>query len=159
FYPVAFTASPLREGDALVGTVIEVRDLSVEKAVERTERELLRMLFDAMPQLGWTAQPDGYVDYYNRGWYEYSGTTYDEMKGWGWTSIHHPDELPRVVESWKRSIATGKSWELEFPLRRKDGVYRWFLSRATPIYDASGELVRWVGINTDIDDQKRAEAK
>ncbi len=122
-----------------------------------TEQELLRRLFDAMPQLGWTAQPDGFVDYYNLGWYEYTGSDYEAMQGWGWKSVHHPDELPRVMESWGLSIATGKPWEIEFPLRRHDGVYRWFLSRATPIYDNAGTLIRWVGINTDIDDQKRAE--
>jgi PAS domain S-box-containing protein len=121
------------------------------------EQTLLRMLFDAMPQLGWTARADGWIDYYNRGWYEYTSTTLPEMEGWGWTKVHDPNELPRVMDSWKRAIATGKPWELEFPLRRHDGVYRWFLSRATPIYDAGGTLVRWVGINTDIDDQKRAQ--
>jgi len=132
---------------------------SGERPADLTEREMLRQLFDAMPQLGWTALPDGFIDYYNRGWYEYTGSDYEAMKGWGWKSVHHPDELPRVMESWGRSIATGKPWEIEFPLRRKDGVYRWFLSRATPIYDSSGTLVRWVGINTDIDNQKRAEQK
>lgn len=121
------------------------------------ERDLLRRLFDAMPQLGWTAQPDGFVDHYNRGWYEYTGTTYEQMRGWGWTSVHHPEEIERVLESWKRSIALGLPWEIEFPLRRHDGVFRWFLSRATPILDDNGALLRWVGINTDIDDQKRAE--
>jgi PAS domain S-box-containing protein len=126
---------------------------------DQLEQELLRALFDAMPQLGWTARPDGFTDYYNRGWYEYSGTTYEQMQGWGWTSIHHPDELPRVLASWERAIATGKPFEVEFPLRRRDGVYRWFLSRATPIYGKAGELIRWIGINTDIDDQKRAEKK
>ncbi len=125
----------------------------------QTQSDLLRRLFDAMPQLGWTAQPDGFIDYYNRGWYAYTNTTYEGMKGWGWQSVHHPDELQRVIDSWSKSIATGQPWELSFPLRRADGVYRWFLSRATPIYDEAGALIRWVGINTDIDDQKRAEQK
>ncbi len=105
------------------------------------------------------AQPDGYIDYYNRGWYEFTGTTFEDTKGWQWTSVHDPNELPRVLDSWKRCIATGAPFEIEAPLRRKDGVYRWFLNRATPIRDDTGKLVRWVGINTDIDDQKRAERK
>jgi PAS domain S-box-containing protein len=116
-------------------------------------------LFDAMPQLGWTALPDGYIDYYNRAWYEFTGTTYEEMKGWGWGAVHDPDELPRVLESWRRAIGLGVSFELEFPLRRKDGVYRWFLVRAIPMHDERGELVRWVGVNMDVDDQKAAGRK
>jgi PAS domain S-box-containing protein len=118
------------------------------------DRELFRALFDELPQLAWTAQPDGYVDHYNRGWYEYTGMTYEETKGWGWQSVHRPDELPRVMEAWTRSIATGQYFELEFPLRRKDGTYRWFLARAKPICDTSGRVIRWVGVNTDIDAQK-----
>jgi PAS domain S-box-containing protein len=114
-------------------------------------------LFDAMPQLGWAARPDGYIDYYNQGWYEYTGTTFADMEGWGWQSVHDPDELPRVMESWTRCIATRQPFEQTFPLRRKDGVFRWFLTRVTPIFDDAGELIRWVGINTDVDDQRRAQ--
>jgi PAS domain S-box-containing protein len=116
-------------------------------------------LFDAMPELGWTARGDGYIDYYNRGWYEFTGTTYEDMKGWGWEAVHDPAELPRVLATWRRSIAQGVAFELEFPLRRRDGVYRWFLTRAVPIRDEAGELIGWVGVNTDIDDNKNAEQK
>lgn len=117
-----------------------------------SERALLRELFDSMPQLGWTAQPDGFIDYYSRRWYEYTGTTYEGMQGWGWRSVHDPEELPRVLAAWEKSIQTQQPFEQEFPLRRNDGVFRWFLTRVTPIFDETGTLLRWVGINTDIDD-------
>ena len=112
--------------------------------------ELFRELFDRMPQLGWTARPDGYIDFYNRGWYEYTGTTYEEMAGWGWRSVHDPSMLPTVIDRWSASIATGQDFEMEFPLRRHDGLFRWFLTRVRPLRNAEGTIVRWVGINTDV---------
>lgn len=115
-----------------------------------------RALFDFMPQLGWTALPDGFIDFYNRRWYEYTGTTYEEMKGWGWKSVHDPALLPAVTERWQHALATGTPFEMEFPLRRADGELRWFLTRVLPMRDGSGRITRWVGINTDIDDRRRA---
>ncbi|HEX8408966.1 MAG TPA: ATP-binding protein [Thermoanaerobaculia bacterium] len=112
--------------------------------------ELFRQLFELMPQLGWTARADGYIDFYNRGWYEYTGTTYEDMAGWGWQSVHDPSMLPIVAERWNVSIATGEDFEMEFPLRRHDGVFRWFLTRVRPLRDAEGKVVRWVGINADV---------
>ena len=108
-----------------------------------------------MPQLGWTARPDGYIDFYNRGWYEYTGTTFEQMQGWGWAAVHDPEMLPQVVEQWKQSLETGAQFEMEFPLRRHDGVFRWFLTRVNPLRDEAGNIVRWVGINTDVDDRRR----
>lgn len=125
-------------------------------ASDNRDQALLRVLFDAMPQLGWTARPDGFIDYYNRGWYEYTGTTYEQMQGWGWESVHDPRYLPGAKERWTRAIGRGEPVELEFPLRRWDGVYRWFLTRIQPIRDESGSLIRWVGINTDIHEQRLA---
>ena len=107
-------------------------------------------MFDQMPQLGWTARPDGYIDYYNRGWYEYTGSTLEEMSGWGWQSVHDPAMLDRVIERWTASIATGNDFEMEFPLRGRDGTFRWFLTRVRPLRDANGDIVRWVGINADV---------
>lgn len=111
---------------------------------------LFRELFDRMPQLGWTARADGYIDFYNRGWYEYTGTTLEEMAGWGWQSVHEPTMLQSVMERWTASVAAGTDFEMEFPLRRHDGVFRWFLTRVRPLRDADGTIVRWVGINTDV---------
>jgi PAS domain S-box-containing protein len=125
---------------------------------ESAPREPFLTLFDAMPQLGGAMRPDGFVDYYNRGWYEFTGSTFESMAGWGWTSVHHPDFLATVLDRWRRSLETGESFEAECRLRRHDGVFRWFLTRANPMRDESGRIVRWVGIATDIEDQKRAEA-
>jgi PAS domain S-box-containing protein len=115
----------------------------------------LRIVIDNLPDLAWTARPDGFIDFYNRRWYEYTGTTYESMQGWGWQSVHDPDELPRVIASWTRCIATHQPFDQALPLRRKDGVFRWFLTRAAPIFNSTGQVIRWVGVNTDIDDQRR----
>lgn len=120
---------------------------------------VFRQLFDLMPQLGWTAQPDGWIDYYNKGWYDYTGSTYEDMKGWGWTSVHDPKWLPVCMEAWTEAIKTGKPCQVEFPLRRHDGVFRWFLTRMNPLFNEQGQIVRWVGINTDIQDQKDKESE
>ena len=115
-----------------------------------------RALFDSMPQLGWTALADGFIDFYNRGWYQYTGTTYEEMQGWGWRTVHDPAMLDEVVERWQESLSTGVAFEMEFPLRRHDGAFRWFLTRIVPLRAQDGEIVRWVGINTDVDDIRAA---
>ena len=124
--------------------------VTAEAAPGPDDLRLFFDLFDRMPQLGWTARPDGYIDYYNRGWYDYTGSTPEEMAGWGWQSVHDPAMLARVMERWAASIATGADFEMEFPLRRHDGTFRWFLTRVRPLRDASGAIVRWVGINSDV---------
>ena len=117
-----------------------------------------QVLFNAMPQLGWVAQPDGAIRYYNQRWYEYTGTTSDQMEGWGWKSVHDPELLPDVLSRWQESLASRKAFEMAFPLRRHDGVFRWFKTYVTPIFDNAGELLRWIGVNTDIDEEKRNES-
>lgn len=126
-------------------------------AAEQSERRF-RTLFDAMPQLGWTAKADGFIDFYNKGWFDYTGMTAEQMAGWGWKAVHHPSTVDRVVEEWTRSLELGVPFEQEFPLRRHDGVFRWFLTRATPIRDAEGAITRWVGVNADVDDIRAARA-
>lgn len=124
-------------------------------AAEAAE-DALRTLADTMPILAWYANPDGYVPWFNRRWYEYTGTTLGDQEGWKWQSVHDPNDLPRILAKWKAALASGEPWEDEFRLRRHDGEFRWFLSRALPLRDASGRIVRWFGTNVDIDDQKRA---
>ncbi|MBU6453811.1 MAG: PAS domain S-box protein [Cyanobacteria bacterium REEB67] len=140
------------------GRVKQAEELNTQLITARAalEKQLLQSLFDLMPQLGWTAQPDGRIDFYNRGWYEYTGTTFEEMEGWGWEKLHDPIYLQEVLERWKHSLATATAFEMEFPLKGKNGFYRTFLTRINPIFDESGKLIRWVGINTDIQDQKNA---
>ena len=114
-------------------------------------------MFDLMPQLGWVADADGWIFYYNRRWYEYTGATPQQMEGWGWQSVHDPAHLASVLEQWRASLANGQPFEHAFPLRRHDGVFRRFMTHATPVRDSSGTIVRWIGINTDIDDEVRAK--
>lgn len=122
---------------------------------EATARERqFRTLANSISQLAWMADGEGYIFWYNDRWYDYTGTTLEEMKGWGWQKVHHPDEVGRVVERIKIAFATGEPWEDTFPLRSKTGEYRWFLSRALPIFGAEGKVARWFGTNTDITEQR-----
>jgi PAS domain S-box-containing protein len=122
-----------------------------------TSSEGERTLFEAMPQLGWVAEADGRVNCFNRRWYDYTGKTPQQMDGLGWTSVHDPALLPEILERTSAAIAIGQPFEMSFPLRRHDGVFRWFKTYAAPLRDERGVLLRWVGVTADIDDQKRAE--
>jgi PAS domain S-box-containing protein len=122
----------------------------------RTEiSELFKTLFDLMPEMGWTARPDGFVDYYNKSWYEFTGCTPAEMEGFGWERVHDATILPEVKRLWQKNMATVTAFEIKFPLRGADGNFRWFLTRVKPVV-RKGKLVRWVGINTDIENERRA---
>jgi len=120
------------------------------------ENELSRLV-DALPGLVWTALPDGHVDFLNQRWCEYTGLSLDQAYGWGWQTAVHPEDLPELLERWRSILASGEPREMEARLRRFDGEYRWFLFRTSPLADASGQVVKWCGVNTDIEDQRRAE--
>ncbi|MES2981677.1 MAG: PAS domain S-box protein [Verrucomicrobiota bacterium] len=130
---------------------------AAEAIKEREER--FRLLADTIPNLAWTARPDGHILWYNRRWYEYTGTTLEEMEGWGWQSVHHPDDVGKVVERWTDSISTGTPFSMVFPLKGRDGKFRQFLTLVNPFRDASGEILFWFGTNTDITEQKEAEER
>ncbi|BDG03590.1 PocR ligand-binding domain-containing protein [Anaeromyxobacter oryzae] len=142
------TATGEIAGIMLFSEVITERKRA-EEALRDSERRL-RALADSMPQLAWTARPDGYITWYNRRWYEYTGTTPAQMEGWGWQSVHDPATLPDVMRRWQESIATGTAFEMEFPLRGADGRFRRFLTRCEPLRDAAGRVVQWFGTNTDV---------
>jgi PAS domain S-box-containing protein len=127
------------------------------RAEATTRERQFRTLANSISQLAWMADGEGYIFWYNDRWYDYTGTTLEEMKGWGWQKVHHPDEVGRVVERIKIAFATGQPWEDTFPLRSKTGEYRWFLSRALPMFDAEGKIARWFGTNTDITEQRELE--
>ena len=118
-----------------------------------------RNLADTLPQMAWIADANGDIFWYNQRWYEYTGTTIDSMKGWGWKAVHHPDHVDRVVERISYAFKAGEPWNDTFPLRSATGEYRWFLSLANPFRDAEGRVIRWYGTNTDITDRKRMEAR
>ena len=116
-----------------------------------------RALANNISQLAWMGDENGEIFWYNDRWFDYTGTTLEEMAGWGWTERHHPDHLQRVVDNISHSFRTGESWEDTFPLRDRNGDYRWFLSRAIPIRDSEGKVSRWFGTNTDVSDSKALE--
>ncbi len=136
------------------------RDEAVRKRAEAALQESesrFRTLVDNISQLAWITDKDGWIFWYNQRWFDYTGTTLEDMEGWGWQTVHHPDHIDRVVTKFRHHLETGEVWEDTFPLRSHDGEYRWFLSRAAPIRDGQGEIVRWFGTNTDIDDRQKTE--
>src|SRR5262245_35021187 len=131
-------------------------DAKTGQALRQSE-ERFRMLADNISQLAWTCDLFGNVTWYNKRWLDYTGLSFEDMKGWDWTKVQHPDHVDRVVARVQRSAETGEPWEDTFPLRGKDGQYRWFLSRAMPIRDDQGNFVQWFGTHTDVTEQILAE--
>ena len=128
-----------------------------EQALQENE-ERFCTLADNIPAMTWTAHPDGSIFWYNLRWYEYTGTTPEQMHGWGWQSVHDPETLPSVLEQWQLALASGTPFEMVFPLRGADGVLRPFLTRVVPVRNANGAVVRWFGTNVDISAERAAEA-
>ena len=148
------------DGTTILATIAQGQDITRRKQAEdalRQSEEQFRALAEAMTNLAWWANADGYITWYNRRWYEYTGATPEQMEGWGWQSVHDPQALPAVMERWKASIATGEPFDMTFPLRGADGRFRRFLTRAMPLKDAQGRVVRWFGTNTDVEELTRAE--
>lgn len=129
---------------------------AVERELSRTQ-ERYRIMIDSIQQLAWIARPDGWVSWYNRRFYEYTGTTPEQVEGWGWRTVHDPKILPDVMDRWTTSLATGTPLDIVFPIRGADGKYRPFLTRAVPVKDANGAVLHWFGTNTDISEQRAAE--
>ncbi len=160
---VDFVYQPLRDaGGAVSGIFVEGADVTARvmarQAAEATATQF-RALAEALPNQVWTATPDGALDWFNARALGYAGKTDDAMAGAGWTGIVHPDDLDRASTAWAGSLATGADYTVEFRIRRADGAYRWHLVSALPIRDEDGRVLRWVGANTDIDDQKSALAR
>ncbi|WP_239700530.1 ATP-binding protein [Massilia sp. 9096] len=146
--------------DAVLGMTGVAQDISPRKSAEDTLRqseEVLRALANTIPQLAWMAQADGAIVWFNERWFEYTGTTPDQVVGAGWHLTVEPSVLPVVVERWETMIRTGDPFEMEYPIRAADGSYRWFLTRVNPVRDRHGRVLRWFGTNTDVDQVKRAE--
>ena len=138
------------------------RDIAERKRSEERLRQSemeFRGLANSMPTLVWMANPDGWVFWYNQRWYEYTGTTPEQMEGWGWQSVHDPATLPKVLERWKQSISTGAPFEMTFPVRGADGSFRPFLTRVTPVRDHRGNVTRWFGTNTDVSVEVQIQEK
>jgi PAS domain S-box-containing protein len=140
-----------------IGVCTDIDDARLAQDALRESEQQFRSLAESLPQLAWMADSQGWIYWFNRRWYEYTGTTLGEVQGWGWRKVHHPDHVDRVVERIQHAWDTGEPWEDNFPLRAADGSYRWFLSRAMPMKDSAGRVIRWFGSNTDITEKQRLE--
>lgn len=146
------------EPSLFLGAII---DITVQKTAERLAQDSEQKLFfmaDAMPQLVWITRPDGYHEYYNHQWYEFTGTKEGEADGEGWQALFHPEDQERAERTWHHSLKTGEPYEVEYRLyHAPSNSYRWVIGRALPYIDAHGKIIKWYGTCTDIDEQKRSE--
>ncbi|PJJ18495.1 multi-sensor hybrid histidine kinase [Janthinobacterium sp. 67] len=142
------------------GLTTYIQDITQRKADEESLRhseEDLRALANSIPQLAWIASFDGTIAWYNQRWHDYTGTSSEQMAGDGWSIAYDVRHLPSMLQAWKTALHDGTPFEMEFPIRGADGQYRWFLTRANPVRDRGGQLLRWFGTSTDVDQVKRAQ--
>ncbi|MEC4722848.1 PAS domain-containing sensor histidine kinase [Noviherbaspirillum sp. CPCC 100848] len=145
--------------DTGIGYAIDISQLAdTEQAFKESEAKF-RAIAEAMPQMVWSTRPDGYHDYYNTRWYEFTGVKTGSTDGEGWNNLFHPDDRERAWKRWQHSLETGDIYEIEYRLRHHSGAYLWVLGRALPIRDNSGAVVRWMGTCTDINDFKLAQER
>lgn len=156
--------SIIGENNYYYGWVWYFRDItqrkSSEQELKQKNKELRKLiqefefLTDFIPQMVWTTRPDGYNDFFNKQWKEYTGLKFEETMGEGWLQILHPEDVERTIKKWSHSLQTGEPLEIEYRLRRFDGMYRWFLGRGLPMRDENQQIIKWFGTSTDINDQK-----
>jgi PAS domain S-box-containing protein len=144
-----------KTADKKIKELIEQLQQANKEYTESEER--FQDLADNIPNLAWMADANGWIFWYNKQWYEYTGTTFEEMQGWGWQKVHHPDYVDSVTEEWSTKILEGEQYDNIFPLKGKNGDYRWFLTRIIPIKDKYGKVQRWFGTNTDVTERKLIE--
>ncbi len=145
------------EVEAVTGTTRDISDIKNAEEELKKSKEQFSTLADNMENLAWLADGEGEIYWYNKRWLDYTGLSLEEMQGWGWQKVHHPDHVERILELSKKLWHINETFELTFPLRRHDGEYRWFLTRGYPVTNEEGKIIRWIGTNTDIDEQKKAE--
>ncbi|MEO5707466.1 MAG: PAS domain S-box protein [Alteraurantiacibacter sp.] len=155
---ISVTVSPVHDE---TGTVVGASKIARDAGPElKRQSELLQSkarfetLANNIASLCWMADPDGHLFWYNQRWYDFTGTTFEQMDGWGWEQVQHPDHLEQVKAGWVAKLQSGEEWEDTFPLRSSEGKWRWFLSHAKPIRDKDGRIIRWFGTNTDITEQR-----
>jgi PAS domain S-box-containing protein len=161
---VSVTITPVKDSfQNIIGASKIARDISERIQMEHTQvalgesEERFQAMANGIPQLAWMAQPDGHVFWYNQRWYDYTGTTFHQMQEEGRERVHDPVVLPKVLDRWKTAVANGQPFDMEFPLRGADGVFRVFLTQVMPMKDAQGRVTRWFGTNTDISHRKEVE--
>ncbi len=162
FFPVRCSAISIRTDGVVTGIVLEAQNIAEEKRAQEALRESegrFRALAESVPLFIWSARADGVTDYQNPQFLAYLGTTPGEAQGWSWEAMLHPEDRERALAAWKSAWQDGARYECEYRIRRAaDGAYRWFISRAVPVRDAAGRVVRWYGFASDVDDLKRIEA-
>jgi PAS domain S-box-containing protein len=157
-------ALPLRDQEGNIvkwyGSNTDITDyIGAREAFKESELSF-KTLADTVPQIVWTSRPDGWLDYYNQRWFEYTGMTWEESQGWGWQPVLHPEDVQMCLDTWRECLRTGKKYQVEYRFRHgSDGEYRWHLGLAFPLRNHKGEIIKWFGSSTDIDDQKRVEAE
>ncbi|SMB95682.1 PAS/PAC sensor signal transduction histidine kinase [Hymenobacter roseosalivarius DSM 11622] len=148
------------QGVLVFGVDVTERVRAKQRAAElmeevRFQDQQFQQVMEGLPQMAWVARPDGGVTYYNKRWYDYTGSNFEEMQDWGWEGFLHPDDLATTVQRWQTALSQGTVFETEHRWRDQQGGYRWFLARGEAVRAANGTISRWVGTNTDIDEQKR----
>jgi PAS domain S-box-containing protein len=141
----------------MLGTHLDITLRKEAEVALQTSEDRFRTLANSMSQLAWIARADGFIFWYNRRWFEYTGKSPEEMEGGGWQSVHDPAVLPEVMVQWPAAIAAGTPFEMYRPLRAADGTFRTFLTRGEPLQDAAGQVIQWFGTNTDVTALKQAE--
>jgi PAS domain S-box-containing protein len=154
--------TPIKDASGRVVKLLSSsRDVTEQKHAEFVERqnvEKFRTVADSMPQMVWTALPDGFVDYYNQRWFDYTGLTLEQTQGWGWKQTQHPDDVQETIDKWQVALASGEAFEHEMRfLRASDRTWRWHFARGVPVRDQQGKVTQWIGTSTDIHDRKAAE--
>jgi PAS domain S-box-containing protein len=156
-----FIYQPTRDAagdiDGILVHAVNVTEQVLARHEIESREQQFRVLADSMPQMAWMANAAGDLFWYNRRWYEYTGTNFEQMHGWGWQSVHDPKVLPTVIERYNQSLATGEPFSMTFPIRGADGQFRNFLTLAQPLRDSSGKIMRWFGTNTDVEAQRKTE--
>jgi hypothetical protein len=158
---IRWEVQPWHQADGKIGGIVLFsEEITQQKQSEQALRESesqFRTLANAIPQLCWMANADGGIFWYNQRWYEYTGAIPEQTDEWGWQAIHDPATLPKVLERWKASIVSGEPFDMVFPLKGSDGVFRPFLTRVMPVRDGEGKVIRWFGTNTDVSEQQKTE--
>jgi PAS domain S-box-containing protein len=158
---INFAYLPTRDAEGRIdGIFVYVADVTgavlARKQIEDSERQF-RTLAESIPHLAWMADETGSRLWYNRRWYDYTGTSFDEVQGWGWQKTLDPAFLPEVLKRWGEALSSGESMQMVYPVRGADGTFRSFLTRVEPVRDIEGRIVRWFGTYTDITDQRNTE--
>ncbi|HEX8873229.1 MAG TPA: PAS domain S-box protein [Nitrosospira sp.] len=158
-YPVEVHLQLFEQSDRtdFLAIILDITTRRRAEAALQASEVRFRTLANTIPQLAWIANTDGSRSWYNQRWYDYTGTTPEEVLGWGWQKLHDSEMLSKVIRKWTDAVAAGQAFDMEFPLRGVDGNHRIFLTRAEPLRDTEGRIVQWFGTNTDVNELRLEE--